>query len=106
MKNAFLMEKIASDRIKVLLNLAEVKTLDKQAGSARLAKRYVGLAKRVSMHYGVGIPKELKQRICRNCGNFLVPGANCSVKLASSHGYLAYLCECGAERHIFYKKKN
>ncbi len=103
MKNTSLVGKIASQRIVVLLSLAEMRTLQKNTESTRLARRYVSLARKISSRYKVGIPKELKYRICRDCGNFLVPGVNCRVRLASSHGYLAYLCECGAERHVIYK---
>lgn len=105
MKNANVMNRIASERIGMLLAKAESRTLENTASSKKWAKRYVSLASKISSHYGVSIPKELKYKICRNCGNFLVPGVNCSVKLASSHGYVVYLCECGAERHIFYKRR-
>ncbi len=104
MKNASLVERIALGRIGVLLDLAEGKTLEKNSESKTLAKRYVALARKISSHYKVSIPKKLKYRICRNCGNFLIPGVNCSVRLASAHGYAVYVCECGAERHIVYKK--
>ena len=105
MKNEHLMDKIASDRIAMLLAYAEARTLEKTAPSKKLAKRYVDLARKISSHYQVSIPKGLKYRICRGCGNFLVPGLNCSVRVASSHGYVAYVCECGEERHVFYKKR-
>ncbi|MCL5239220.1 MAG: ribonuclease P [Candidatus Marsarchaeota archaeon] len=104
MKNSELSRKIAIGRIGRLAKLAEDRTLEGDTASRRLAKRYVDLARRISQHYKVSIPKELKQRVCRNCGNFLVPGVNCTVRLVSSRGYAAYVCECGEERHIFYKK--
>lgn len=105
MKNAELVAKVASGRIRTLLADAEAKTTEKTASSTKLARRYVSLARRISSHYKVSMPRELKHRICRNCGNFLVPGVNCSVRVASVHGYVAYVCECGEERHLFYKKK-
>lgn len=105
MKNVNLIEKIASNRVELLLANAERRTLEKSALSRGLAKRYVSLARKMSSHYNVPIPKELRYRICKKCGNFLVPGINCRVQVASAHGYVAYVCECGAERHIFYKDK-
>lgn len=105
MKNANVIQKIASERMQMLLAYAEAKTIEKSASSKKLAGRYVSLAKKISSHYKVSMPRELKYRICRKCGNFLVPGLNCSVRVASSHGYVAYVCECGEERHVFYKKK-
>ena len=105
MKNVNVMDRIASGRIGILLAKAELRTAEGTAASKKLAKRYVSQARKISSRYGVRLPKELKNRICRKCGNFLVPGVNCSVKLASAHGYVVYACECGAERHLFYKKK-
>jgi ribonuclease P protein subunit RPR2 len=106
MKNINLVAKIASGRISTLLAAAESRTVEKSDESNKLAKRYTHLAQRIRSHYNVGIPKELKHRICKKCGNFLVPGVNCKVRVASVHGYVAYVCECGAERHLFYKKKH
>ncbi len=105
MKNDLLIDKTALNRMMVLLALAEKRTLEKTSESKKLARRYASLARSISSHYKVSMPIELRRRICRNCGNFLIPGVNCSVKVVSVHGYLAYTCECGEERHIFYKKK-
>jgi ribonuclease P protein subunit RPR2 len=104
MKNASLVGKIALERIMILLDLAEARTLEKSDVSKKLARRYTHLAMEISSHYKISIPKELKHRVCIRCGNFLVPGMNCTVRVVSSHGYVAYACECGKERHVFYKK--
>ena len=103
MKNAGIVDKIATERIGILLYLAEKRTLEKGEESKGLARRYVKLAREISSHYQISIPKRLKNRVCRGCGNFLIPGINCRVRLASSKGYAAYVCECGEEKHIFYK---
>ncbi len=105
MKNSDLTNRIASQRMAMLLSFAESRMKEKGDSSRRLARRYVELAKRISSHYQIAIPKEFRSRICRNCGNILIPGLNCGVRMSSSHGYMAYVCECGEERHIFYKKK-
>ncbi|MGB9732571.1 MAG: ribonuclease P protein component 4 [Candidatus Micrarchaeia archaeon] len=102
MKNE-LIEDIAQERINRLLELAEERALENTSFSLKLSKRYVELARRISMHYKVKISKEKKERICKNCNNFLVPGINCTVRLASSKKFVVYKCECGAEKHIFYK---
>jgi ribonuclease P protein subunit RPR2 len=102
MKNN-LVKEIAKDRVEKLLKLAEERALENTEASIKLSKRYVELARKISMHYKVGIPKKLKNRICKKCNNFLIPGINCSVRLASSKRFLIYKCECGAEKHIFYK---
>jgi ribonuclease P protein subunit RPR2 len=103
MKNISLIKKVALGRIGMLLALAEAKTIENTQESRRLAKRYVSLARSISSHYKISIPKKLKNKVCTKCGNFLVPGINCSVRVASTHGYVAYVCECGKERHVFYK---
>jgi len=99
-----IVKKIAKERVEKLLELAEQRTRENNELSRKLAKRYVRLARDISMHYKVGIPKEKKRIICKRCNNFLIPGINCSVRIASSNKYVVYKCECGAEKHIFYKQ--
>jgi ribonuclease P protein subunit RPR2 len=106
MKNESLVKRTALFRIGRLLGMAEELTSENTGESRRLAKRYVAIAVRVGTHYKVRIPNSLKARICKNCGNFLVPGINCRVRLASAHGYAVYGCECGGESHIHYKAKS
>ena len=105
MKNEALVKRIAKCRIGILFGLAEEKTLKDTEASRRLARRYISIARTISAHYKVKIPRELKYRICKKCGSFLVPGINCRVRVASAHGYVAYVCECGGETHIHYKPK-
>lgn len=106
MKNESLVKRTALLRIGRLLGMAEERTVENTADSRRLAKRYAHLAVKISTHYKVRIPGKLKIRICKKCGNFMVPGVNCKVRLASAHGYAAYACECGNETHIHYKARS
>ena len=101
-KNPVIKE-IATWRMQRLFSLASERTKKNGSDSERLAKRYVNIAKEISSHYKVKMPKEIKNAICSNCSNVLVPGLNCRVRLASSKRYVAYVCECGEEKHIFYK---
>jgi ribonuclease P protein subunit RPR2 len=82
---------MAEQRIKRLFELAE------QAYSRRpdLADRYVDIARRISMRHRVGIPGELKRRVCKGCGSFLVPGNNCRVRL-DGNNILITCMKCGA----------
>ena len=105
MRNESLTRRIALERIRILLGLSEARTVENSKESRKLAKRYTHIASEISSHYKVSIPKDLKYRVCGRCGNFLVPGINCTVRLASAHGYVAYTCECGKERHVMYKKR-
>lgn len=106
MKNESLVKRTALTRIRRLLAMAEDRTRENTATSRKLAKRYVGIAERISAHYRVRIPNVLRLRICKKCGNFLIPGINCDVRLASAHGYVAYACECGKEVHVHYRAKS
>lgn len=105
MHNEALVRRIAASRIATLLYLAEIRTLEKTESAKKLAKRYVGIARRISSHYKVPFPDSLKFKTCKNCNNFLVPGINCGVVVASVHGYVAYMCECGRETHVPYIRK-
>jgi ribonuclease P protein subunit RPR2 len=106
MKNEALVKRIALCRIKTLFELAGRKMLNDTETSRKLAKRYIDIARKISTHYKVKIPRELKYKICKKCGSLLVPGVNCRVRVASAHGYVAYVCDCGGETHIHYKPKS
>jgi ribonuclease P protein subunit RPR2 len=91
---------IARDRIRALYKLAE----EAQMKDRELAKYYVKLLKRISMHYKVSIEKSIKNRICKKCGSVLIPGKNVKVRLASANGCAVYKCdECGRETRIRYR---
>lgn len=102
-----IIKETALERIKRLLELAEEMAKENTELSRKLEKRYVGLARSISEHYRVKIPKELKQKICKKCNNFLVPGINCSVRIVSGKpGYVLYKCECGAAKRLFLAPKS
>ena len=46
----------------------------------------------------------MKTEVCGSCDSVLIPGINCSVRLASSYGYIVYRCKCGAEKHVMYRE--
>ena len=94
-----IIEEIASERIGILFELAD----DTVAKNPELAGRYIKTLRRISSHYKVQIPKEMRNRICVGCNSVMVPGLNSTVRLASSKGYVAWRCNnCGKERHVFY----
>ncbi len=68
---------MAEQRIKRLFELAEKAYPERPD----LANRYVDIARRISMRHRVGIPADLKKRVCKECGSFLVPGDNCRIRL-------------------------
>ncbi len=98
-----IIKRIALERMERLFYLATGMEKEDGEEGRRLARRYTELLKKISTHYKIPMPKSMKNRICSGCGSVLMPGLNCSVRVASSKGYVAYACECGREKHIFYK---
>jgi ribonuclease P protein subunit RPR2 len=82
---------MAAQRIQRLFNLA-AESFEKDP---ELSKRYVFIARKIGMRHRVRIPKELKRRVCKECGTFLVPGANCMVRTRGCRIVTTCLeCEC------------
>lgn len=93
---------IAEFRIKRLFSLAK-ESVDPGSPMHGLGKRYIRIAEEISSHYRVKIPDRIRLQVCRSCHGLLVPGISAKVRVVSGKGYVAYICECGAERHVFYK---
>ncbi len=88
---------MAEQRIRRLFELAEKAYPERPD----LAKRYAAIARRISMRHRVSIPRELKKRVCKKCGAFLVPGGNCRVRLDGRNAIITCL-ECGALKRYPY----
>jgi ribonuclease P protein subunit RPR2 len=73
-------EQIGLERIDILMNMCKV--------YPKNAKRYTYLAKKLSEKIGLPIPKEYKRLICKGCGEYLVPGKNCTVRLKNKVKYI------------------
>ncbi len=94
-------KKIAEDRIVSLFEMAD----DVFEKDKTLAKRYVALARRISMKYNSRIPSSLKRKFCRKCGSYLKQGRNVTVRLHGSR--LIYHChDCGSITRFGYKSKS
>ncbi len=102
-KNQKLLKAVAEERIRRLMSLAKARTLQ-QRGSDALSKRYVHIAQDIVSHYKVPAGREMKNEVCSGCESVLIPGVNCSVRLASSYGYITYRCRCGEEKHVMYRR--
>ncbi|BAI60376.1 ribonuclease P protein component 4 [Methanocella paludicola SANAE] len=89
---------MAEQRIKRLFELAE----QAYPGRPDLADRYADIARRISMRHRVGIPRELKRRVCKGCGSFLVPGDNCRVRLDGNNIVITCM-KCGAIKRYPYR---
>lgn len=98
-KGSQLVKEIAAERMERLIEMARSREIT--GGAQEFRKRYVGIARAIGRHYKVRMPKRLKDTICKGCGDVLIPGETCTVRLSSSKGYIVYKCACGTERHIF-----
>jgi ribonuclease P protein subunit RPR2 len=94
-----LIQNIAVQRMQRLFELAKAEFPENPERS----RRYVQLIRNISMRNRIGIPREIKSRICKHCYSFLVPGSNARYRLKD--GYLVISCEqCGKEMRYPYKK--
>lgn len=86
--------KIAKERIEILLQRAEkYKNIDYE-----LARRYVELAKKISMKYRVRIPKKYKITFCKKC---LYPYKHGRFRVRIRKSRVIITClNCGFERRI------
>lgn len=85
---------IGGFRMERLFELAVARTAKGGEENLRLAHRYLKIAHDISRHYKVRMPERMRNQVCKECGNLLVPGANCTVRVVSG-GFLAYRCSCG-----------
>ncbi|RLI78782.1 ribonuclease P [Archaeoglobales archaeon] len=86
--------KIAKERIRILIEKAEKMKLE----DYELAKRYVELAKKISMKYRVRIPKELRVKFCKKC---LYPYKFGKFRVRVRKSRVIITClNCGFERRI------
>lgn len=85
--------KIAEERIRILLTLADVVCTQ----DVQLAERYGELARRISMRTRVRIPAEYKWRYCKKCKRLLFPGINSIVRVRSRrYPHIVIRCKlCG-----------
>lgn len=90
---------IAKQRIQILYDMAS----ENAVKNPDLSKNYIRELKRISAHCRQKLPKYIKNKICKSCGSFLIGGFNSYVRL-SNKKYIVILCNCGKQKHIFYKK--
>ncbi|MFQ5831531.1 MAG: ribonuclease P [Candidatus Thorarchaeota archaeon] len=65
--------------------------------SPESARRRVEIARRVAQRARMKIPRHVRRRVCRVCGNVLVPGENCRVRMRHNRArHLSVTCfDCG-----------
>lgn len=81
-------QKVAKERIDILLNLAR-KELEKKPERSR---RYVELARKIGMRYKVRFTKQTKESFCKKCDTLLVPGKTLQTRLDSKTKSVVIKC--------------
>ncbi len=93
---------IALERFDILLRLAK----EVVAADQGLARRYVELARKISMRTKVRIPAPDKRFLCKNCGLPLVPGRNARVRTSKGNPRVVTTClSCGVVKRFPFKRK-
>jgi len=90
---------IARKRMAILVRMSEEEAL---RGNLERAKRYMGLARRISVRTKVPMPEGALY--CRRCSAPLVPGLNCRVRLRN-HRIGTHCLECGSVRRRPYLRE-
>jgi ribonuclease P protein subunit RPR2 len=91
-------QKIAMERIRTLFQQAE----QTHAADPDLAQRYVDLARRIAMRTRTKIPRDFRNRICRNCKAHLVPGSTSRTRIRQlREPHITITClRCGETKRI------
>ncbi len=94
--------KIVSERVAILLTLAE-KIAD--TNPAR-AKRYISIMRALCKRHNYRLSKGQKLKFCKKCGNFWKLGKTVRVRLNKRTKNAEYVCLlCGAKQTLSYRKK-
>lgn len=88
-KKSAKVQKIAKKRIEFLFDEAK----DSFKKNIKLSDKYVKIARRIAMKYKIKLPSNLKKKFCKNCYRYLVPGANCRVRI-HKHRIIYYCFSC------------
>ena len=73
--------KVALERMYVLISNA----ISNARLNPDLAQRQASLARRISTHYRIKMPYELRISFCKKCKNFIAPGINSRIRLGRTH---------------------
>ncbi|MBI2101810.1 ribonuclease P [Candidatus Woesearchaeota archaeon] len=82
-------QRIAKARINLLFRLAKEHFRE----DSKLSDKYVKMARRIAMKHKIRMPSSLKKQFCKSCHRFLVPGANCRVRI-HKHRIIYYCIGC------------
>ncbi|MFW9910930.1 MAG: ribonuclease P [Candidatus Thorarchaeota archaeon] len=86
-------KRLARARIEILWEQAsEIARTDREG-----ARRRMQIAARVAQRARIKVPKDVKRRVCRQCGIVLIPGESCRVRMRNNRAkHLTVTCTaCG-----------
>ncbi|MDE1868553.1 MAG: ribonuclease P [Candidatus Micrarchaeota archaeon] len=99
MSRSALVKDIASERMTILYGIAKAE-IDT---NPKLSRKHAALIRRISEHYKVRLPKEIRNGMCKGCSSILIPGLSASVRIASANRQVIYKClSCKTEKKIPY----
>ena len=84
-------QKIARERIKILMELAEKASHT----HPERASRYLELARKIGKRYNVRLPSEYKLKYCKMCGTYRQPGSNSRTRIVRDRLVITCL-KCGS----------
>ncbi len=89
---------LAKQRIEILIQNA----MQTAKSDADLAQKQAMLAKKISTHFRIKLPYEIRQLYCKKCKHFIVPGITARVRIGrSSTRAIRITClKCG---HVYRK---
>ena len=94
---------IVNERIEILFNLAK-KEFDNNRFD--LSKRYVYLARKISMKYNIPLKSIYKRQFCKKCENYLVVGVNATIRLNPKEKAIIMTClDCDHKTRFGYSKE-
>jgi ribonuclease P protein subunit RPR2 len=73
-------KEIALERIEILFSLADAAALSEDL---ECADRLIAQAKKIAMKYNLRTPRELRRKVCKFCGRYLLPGVTSRVRVKS-----------------------
>ncbi|MFX0054455.1 MAG: ribonuclease P [Promethearchaeota archaeon] len=86
-------KRLARARIEILWEQAsEMAKTDREG-----ARRRMQVASRVAQRARIKVPKDIRRKICRQCGMVLIPGESCRVRMRNNRAkHLTVTCiACG-----------
>ncbi len=96
MKRSEYVKRIAQERIQILWNMCRE--------YPEYAKRYVLIARKLSMKAGIPLPTQFKRHICKKCGAYLFYGKNATIRLENKVKKIK--CgDCDAVKNIPYNPR-